>query len=117
MSSSVDVQRAMVRTLDTCSRTLPRKEAEAVEGAVNELGTYLVRVARGGTINVSMLDDGKRIGVELKSEDAADAAASREDAAPRLAAAKGLMDSFQVKTGPKGTVITARKWAPKAEKA
>jgi serine/threonine-protein kinase RsbT len=98
-----------------------RADAEAVALAVSELAMNLHRYAVDGTIQLRVIVEGTRRGIEIQSDDIGpgidDPALALQDGystggsmGSGLPGVRRLMDDFDLVTGPAGTQIVARKW-------
>lgn len=122
VSGTADVEEARRR-----ARQLSRElgfdamGAEYVVLAVSELGTNLVRYARGGVLEVTPLARPGAVGVQLVSLDRGPGIGDLELAMTDgfstggglgggLPAVRRLMDEFEIESHPGGTRVTARKW-------
>jgi serine/threonine-protein kinase RsbT len=95
--------------------------AEAVELAVSELGTNLVRYAVGGELLLAECEGPRGAGVRVESRDAGPGIEDLEQAledgystggglGSGLPAVRRLMDEFSISSGPAGTTVVALKW-------
>ena len=98
-----------------------RADTEAVALATRELATNLVRYAAGGRLTISMLAANAVAGIEVESQDDGPGIASIDRAmedgystggglGSGLPGVRRLMDDFEIRSGPEGTRVTARKW-------
>ena len=116
----VDAARREARRL-AASFGFNRADAESIALAASELAMNLHRYAVDGTIQLRVVVDGARRGLEVQSSDLgpgiADPALALQDGystgggmGSGLPGARRLMDDFDLVTGPTGTQIVARKW-------
>lgn len=100
-----------------------RADAEEVALAVSELAMNLHRYAVDGTIQLRIVVEGERRGLEVQSRDLGpgidDPVLALQDGystvgsmGSGLPGARRLMDDFDLATGPAGTRIVACKWLP-----
>jgi serine/threonine-protein kinase RsbT len=98
-----------------------RADAESIALAVSELAMNLHRYAVDGSIELRVVTQGTRRGLEVQSNDLGpgidDPALAFQDGystsgtmGSGLPGARRLMDDFDLVTGPAGTRIVARKW-------
>ncbi|MBI3971713.1 MAG: ATP-binding protein [Chloroflexi bacterium] len=124
----VDVQRARraARRLAT-DLGLDRNGAEMVVLAVSELGTNLIRYARGGEITLSTMQDERGARVLVESRDDGPGIADVDQAMANgsstggglgggLGAVRRLMDEFAIVSDASGTRVRACKWVRKSER-
>ncbi len=90
--------------------------------AVSELATNIVRYAGGGSVTISIVSDGDRIGIEAVANDSGpgiedvekamqDNYSSGNSLGLGLPGVKRLMDEFSIESVPgQGTKCIARKW-------
>ena len=86
--------------------------------SVSELATNLVRYAIEGCIVQRAILSPKGIGVEVESRDRgpgisgtrADVHGSGEGLGAGLASVRRLMDEFEMRSAPTGTIVLCRKW-------
>lgn len=102
---------------------LGREDAECVALASIELATNLVRYARDGHIELISLHDERRgVGVEVRSADAGPGILDLEKAmqdgfstgggmGSGLPGVRRLMDEMEIHSDARGTRVVARKWA------
>ena len=95
-------------------------DVERVALATSELATNLAIYARRGEIILTALGGGLQLeshdagpGIRDLDEALADGFSTGGGLGSGLPATRRLMDEFEIASGPNGTNIVARKWAPK----
>lgn len=124
ISAQIDVELARAEARRLCAGLeWDRIATEQVLLATMELASNVLRYAPGGAMIIQRVEGPKGMGIELCSRDKgpgiSDPKRALEDGYSTggglgggLPAVRRLMDSFDLVTGPAGTVITARKWRP-----
>ena len=123
ISSHLDVDIAVLKTskleLVSC---FPESERFLLATVVSELGRNIVKYARRGSIRLTALEERRRCGVEVCSEDRGPGIADLDHALSDhvstggtlglgLPGVRRMMDEFSIESEPgKGTRVTARKW-------
>lgn len=122
VASQVDVEqvRRTVRAM-ACSAGFGVAEAEALVLAASELATNLVRHTSGGQVTVSAVNGARGSGLQIESEDTGpgivnlglamqDGFSTRGGLGSGLPGVRRLTDEFEIRSGPSGTTVVARKW-------
>ncbi len=98
-----------------------RDDVELIVLVVSELATNLLRHARDGQLTVGTVSTANRAGIEIVSQDTGlgiddinralkDGFSTRGGFGSGLPAVRRLVDDLDIKSGPNGTRIVARKW-------
>ncbi len=98
-----------------------RERAEMVVLAVSELSMNLLRYAQDGSVVFSDMSGAHRQGIQVESHDTGpgipdlnlamqDNYSTSGGLGSGLPAVRRMMDEFDIRSGPEGTMVTARKW-------
>src|SRR5262249_19255730 len=121
-ASDVSAARSLAKTLALASG-FAEQESDEIALAVSELATNLVKHAAGGTLLLTALVNGERLGLQVIAQDCGPGMANVEQALTDgfstagslgygLGTVHRLMDEFDIASQPgQGTCIVCRRWA------
>jgi len=121
--SDTNEARRLIKAV-TIEMGFDQKESEEFAIVVSELATNLVKHARGGYLIINAIEDGRRLGIKIESQDDGPGIADVEQAITDGFSATGslgyglgtinrLMDEFEIQPRPDGktgTQITCLRW-------